>query len=389
VGQDAAGLLDLERAERTDATLATQAGELRQQRIAALLLRLERESPPAEGLVEALVIAGPHAQQDLERAIWKSLALGDSSVLEQVVDAAVVHGKRRDGELTRRWCSNVVERALSEAEGDAQLLLAHPPAQATLFEPQSFVSAAYASTVEEAARQLRRYVAVVSVAHYHVQRLGPVRGPLPAAPPLLENEVAGLFRGGHDGRDALGLPPLTRAQLMLYQVNRIGRLHSALRQRAAGVAAEILQTGLAPFALPEWVRILDGADRREGGRTQRIELPGGDALKVSAQRTGRTLNLQAVATSCPRAAPPEAWIGGALGVLFSMARPVMAADEDLQRIEVQWSCLDQDSSSGESQALLELAFSRRSVGRIDWDLVQDERPYRSDHLMLVPDHRLH
>jgi tetratricopeptide (TPR) repeat protein len=392
VGNPEAAMADLQQAERLEPTTRGSAQELRRQWIERLFEQLEGAFEPPEGVVEALVMAGLPARPRLETVIEDALVLGDPSLLERAIDAAA---SQRDaqGVQAERWCTALVVQALSDAEGDVQLLLAHPPAQQALFEPDNFVSPEYARIVDDAARVLRRFVAVVGAAHYHQLRIGPVQGPLPASPPLLETDVADLFAAGHDGRDALGLPPLTRAQLMLYQVNRINRLHGALREHLASVVAEVLEGDLVPFQLPEWVRVLGEADLRGQGMAQRSELRDGTPIRVLASRESGVLEVTLVvldpAVLGPSRELPDAWIGDALGVVFALARPAMAADPGLQRIEVRLGLADGPAATAVVELELELGFSRRSVARIDWEVVEGERPYGRDHLVLIPDHKLH
>lgn len=391
-GSPEPAMLDLQQAEQLEPILGASIEELRRKQVEALLQQLEGAFEPPEGVVEALVVAGAAAQQPLETVIWHSLAQGDPTVLERSIDAAVTYGGPGGRELSRRWCSNVVERALSEADGDAQLLLSQRPAQQALFEPDNFVSPEYTRIVDDAARALRRYVAVVAAAHHHVSRIGPVDGPLPASPPMLEADVAALFRAGHDGRDAQGLPPLTRAQLMLYQVNRVSRLHPALREHPGAVAAEILGSGLVPFQLPEWVTVLGAADLREAGRPVRTVLRDGTELRVLSERSDEELTISMVVLDAGRLEPggtlPGAWVGDSLAVVFSLARPVMAAFPDLQRVVVVLGVAEGSAVTAPVQRRLRLAFKRRSVSRIDWALVESERPYGPQHLAFVPDHEL-
>jgi len=391
VGRPELAMRDLQQAERLEPATRGSAEQLRGQWIEQLLAQLEGAFEPPEGVVEALVLAGMSARPRLELAIHDALAQGDPIPLERSIDAAAAL-RSSDREVAARWCSSIVEQALSDAEGDVQQLLAHPPAQQQLFEPDNFVSPEYARIVDEAARVLRRYVAVVGAAHYHQLTLGPVRGPLPASPPMLETDVAALFAGGHDGRDGLGLPLLTRAQLMLYQVNRISRLHSALREHLASVVAEVLEGGLVPFQLPEWVRVLGKADLRGQGLAQRSRLRDGTAIRVLAVRDGSSLEVSLVVLEPEVLGPnpqlPDAWVGDALGVVFALARPVMAADPDLKRIEVVLGLADGPAATAVVDPWLELGFSRRSVARIDWGIVEGERPYGRDHLVLIPDHKL-
>jgi tetratricopeptide (TPR) repeat protein len=391
LGSPQAAMADLQQAERLEPATRGSTQELRRQWVEQLFEQLEGAYEPPEGVVEALVMAGLPARPRLETAIQDALILGDPTSLERAIDAS--SSLRGTGsEPSARWCGAIVEQALSDAEGDVQLLLAHPPAQQALFEPDNFVSPEYARIVEDAARVLRRYVAVVGAAHYHQLRLGPVRGPLPASPPMLETDVADLFAAGHDGRDALGLPPLTRAQLMLYQVNRINRLHGALRDHLASVVAEILEGGLVPFQLNEWVRVLGEADLRGQGMAQRSALRDGTPIRVLSSREGGLLSITLVVLEPevlgPSPALPDAWIGDALGVVFALARPAMAADPGLQRIEVKLGLADGPAATAVVEDKLELGFSRRSVARIDWEVVEGERPYGRDHLALIPDHKL-
>ena len=391
LGKSEAAMRDLQQAERLEPTTRGSAEQLRLHWIEQLLEQLDGAYEAPEGVVEALVLAGLPARPRLEEAIHAALALGDSMPLERSIDAAA--GLRdANGAQASRWCSRIVERALSDAEGDVQLLLAHPPAQQALFEPDNFVSPEYARIVEGAAVVLRRYVAVVGAAHYHQQRLGPVRGPLPASPPMLETGVAELFSGGHDGRDALGLPPLTRAQLMLYQVNRINRLHVALREHAASVVAAVLEATVVPFQLPEWVRVLADADLRGQGLAQRAKLRDGTPIRVLAERSGDRLAVSLVVLDPEVLGPnpqlPDVWIGDALGVVFGLARPAMGADPGLARIEVVLGFADGPAATAVVEPWLELGFSRRSVARIDWEVVESERPFGRDHLALIPDHKL-
>ncbi len=391
LGKPAAAMRDLQQAERMEPATRGSVAQLRGQWVEQLFEQLVGAYEPPEGVVEALVLAGLPAQDRLEDVLHEALTLGDPVPLERSIDAAVTL-RSTDGGQAARWCTRIVEQALSDAEGDAQLLLAHPPAQQQLFEPDNFVSPEYARIVDGAAQVLRRYVAVVGAAHYHQLRLGPVRGPLPASPPMLETEVAELFAGGHDGRDALGLPPLTRAQLMLYQVNRINRLHGALREHMASVVAAVLEGAVVPFQLPEWVRVLGEADLRGQGLAQRTRLRDGTAVRVLASRDGNRLKVTLVVLEPevlgPIQAVPGNWIGDALGVVFALARPAMAADPDLSRIEVVLGLADGPAATAVVEPLLELGFSRRSVARIDWEVVQEERPYGRDHLVLIPDHKL-
>lgn len=391
LGNPEAAMADLQQAERLEPATRGSAQELRRQWIEQLLGQLEGAFEPPEGVVEALVMAGLPARPRLETAIQDALVLGDPTLLERAIDAAA--GLRSTAsDQPDRWCSAIVEQALGDAEGDVQLLLAHPPAQQALFEPDNFVSPEYARIVDDAARVLRRYVAVVGAAHYHQLRIGPVRGPLPASPPMLETDVADLFGGGHDGRDALGLPPLTRAQLMLYQVNRINRLHDALRDHLASVVAEVLEGDRVPFQLNEWVRVLGEADLRGQGMAQRSTLRDGTPIRVLASREGGLLKITLVvldpAVLGPNPELPDGWIGDALGVVFALARPAMAADPELQRIEVRLGLADGPAATAVVEDKLELGFSRRSVARIDWEVVEGERPYGRDHLALIPDHKL-
>ena len=392
LGSPEAAMVDLRQAERLEPSTRGSAEELRRQWVEQLFERLEGAYEPPEGVVEALVMVGLPVRARLEAVILDALALGDPTLLERSIDAAAAPGDT-GGERPDRWCTAMVERALSDAEGDVQLLLAHPPAQQALFEPDNFVSPEYARIVDDAARVLRRYVAVVGAAHYHQLRLGPVQGPLPASPPMLETDVAGLFDGGHDGRDALGLPPLTRAQLMLYQVNRISRLHGALRDHLAAVVAEVLEGGLVPFQLNEWVRVLGAADLRAGELAQRSQLRDGTPIRVVAHRDDEHLNITLLVLDPDVLGPggqlPEAWIGDALGVVFALARPAMAADPGLGRIAVVLGLADGPAATAVVDAKLELGFSRRSVARIDWSVVEGERPYGRDHLVLIPDHKLY
>ena len=392
LGSPDQAMRDLQQAERLEPSLRGSAEEERRQQVETLFQQLDGAFEPPEGVVEALVISGGSAQARLEEVIWSALALGDPSLLERAIDAAASLRTAQSGEERARWCTAIVERALSEAEGDVQLLLAHPPAQQELFEPDNFVSPEYARIVEDAARVLRRFVAVVSSAHYHQLRLGPVRGPLPASPPMLETDVASLFRDGHDGRDAVGLPPLTRAQLLLYQVNRISRLHPALREHITAVVAEILGSGLVPFQLPEWVQVLGQADLRDPGLAQRSQLRDGIPVRVTTQRDDEALAVSIVVLESEVLGParelPGAWIGDALAVVFALARPAMAADSDLGRIEVVLGLADGPAATAVVEDKLLLGFSRRSVARIDWSVVEGERPYGKQHLVLIPDHEL-
>lgn len=392
LGSPDQAMRDLAQAERLEPSLRGSVQELRRQNVEKLFGELVGAFESPKGVVEALVIAGGEAQQRLEETVWSALALGDPMLLERAIDAAASLRDAPEGEARVRWCTVIVERALSEAEGDVQLLLAHPPAQQALFEPDNFVSPEYARIVEDAAKVLRRFVAVVSAAHYHQLRLGPVKGPLPASPPMLETEVAVLFDVGHDGRDALGLPPLTRAQLMLYQVNRIRRLHPALREHATAVAAEILGSGLVPFQLPEWVRVLGRSDLRDPGQAQRSQLRDGAPVRVTTRRDDGSLIVRLVVLEPEVLGParelPGAWIGDALGIVFALARPAMAVDEDLARIEVTLGLADGPAATAVVEDKLLLGFSRRSVARIDWSVVEHERPYGKEHLVLIPDHQL-
>jgi len=391
VGRPEPAMRDLQQAERLEPATRGTVQQLRGQWIEQLLAQLVGAFEPPEGVVEALVLAGISARPRLELAIHDALAHGDSIPLELSIDAAAAL-RSSDREVAARWCSSMVEQALSDAESDVQQLLAHPLAQQQLFEPDNFVSPEYARIVDAAAVVLRRYVAVVGAAHYHQLILGPVRGPLPASSPMLETEVAVLFAGGHDGRDGLGLPPLTRAQLMLYQVNRINRLHGALRVHLASVVAEVLEGGLVPFQLPEWVKVLGEADLRGQGLAQRSRLRDGTAIRVIAVRDGPSLEVSLVVLEPEVLGPnpqlPDVWIGDALGVVFALARPVMASDPNLMRIEVVLGLADGPAATAVVDPWLELGFSRRSVARIDWGIVEGERPYGRDHLVLIPDHKL-
>ena len=391
VGKPEAAMRDLQQSERLEPAVRGVCEQLRQQWTDQLLEQLVGAYEPPDGVVEALVLVGLPARGRLEAVIHEALGMGDSVPLERAIDAA--HALRdADGAQASRWCTRLVEQALSEAEGDAQQLLGQPPAQQALFEPDNFVSPEYARIVEDAARVLRRYVAVVGAAHYHQLRLGPVRGALPASPPLLDSEVAKLFDAGHDGRDALGLPPLTRAQIMLFQVNRINRLHGALRDQVAAVVAAVLQAELAPFQLPEWVRVLGDADQRGPGMAHRTRLGDGTAVRALADRSGDRLQITLVVLEPEVLGPaprlPDAWIGDALGVVFALARPVMAADPQLDRIEVVLGLADGPAATAVVDPWLRLGFTRRSVARIDWDVVEGERPFGRDHLALIPDHSL-
>ncbi len=391
LGRVEGAMRDLQQAERLDPAARGTTEQLRREWTEDLLARLEGAYEPPEGVVEALVLAGMSARPRLELSIQDALALGDSEPLLRAIDAAAALRDSDRGQAAR-WCTSLVEQALSDADGDVQLLLAHEPAQAELFEPDNFVSPEYARIVEEAAQVLRRYVAVVGAAHALQLRVGPVRGPLPASPPMLETDVAELFAGGHDGRDALGLPPLTRAQLMLYQVNRINRLHVALRDHVAPVVGAVLEGGLAPFQLPEWVTVLGAADLHGQGIAERSALRDGTPVRVLAARDGGRLKVSLVVLEPDVLGPdprlPDLWVGDALGVVFALARPAMAADPELQRIEVVLGLADGPAATAVVEPWLELGFSRRSVSRIDWEVVEGERPYGRDHLVLIPDHTL-
>ena len=279
----------------------------------------------------------------------------------------------------------MLSRALSEADGDVQLTLADESLLQGLFHGRDFLHPAYQEKATRVVTSLRRYLAVLAAAHYHESRLGSIRGDLAAMPLLSKEDVAALFKAGHDGSDALGLPVQTRAQLLLYQLERIEGFRAVVRDLSHLVAGEILAGGRPAYTLPEWVRIIDtvGSNAEEPAR---VRLPDGTSVRVTSVQVDQDLRIT-VMTTAGREPLPDDWVSGALAVMFSLARPVVAAMPEIERFHVIWLS-PRGVDQGPNEERLVLSLTRHAIDNLDWLRIEAVKRYSVAHLEWVPDHRV-
>lgn len=367
-------MLDLIEAEKVEPGLTAAVAEVRRQQVYELLKLLDGENPPS-GAVEALVLAGPAARSPLEAAVWRYLSVGDGTILTRSVDA--VMGEKEDSDV-RSWVNRVVERALSEADGEVQLFLADQARIGALLHPGDLLSPIYLKQVDAAHVQLQRYLAVVRAGHYYTARLGPLRGPLPAAPPMGEDEVSTMFQQGHDGRDAIGLPPLARVQLLDYQFTRAGNLKDLVKARPEALAGQILVLGKAPFLLGDWVRVLDTVEPGTPGPA-RVVLRDGTSVGITATMNARDYRILIQSGQAPPVVP-DAWVSGAIGVALAMSRPLIAAMPEIERLTVAWSGPSPDGAGVDER--IRLTISRHAVDNLDWSLLETRKSFGANDLRL-------
>lgn len=376
---------DLARADDTSQELRPMVTDTRMSHINQLFLMISPtggEVPP--GVVEALVLAGQFAQPTLEGVLWRQLANGDSNILKRVVDAAVSRPERQRDPGLVPWTTNVVGRALSEADGDLKVFFSNRTNLALLSQPGDFLEPQYRTLVRSSLVVLRRYVAVVSAARYHVTRLGPIRGPLPDGGILSEAEVQALFKAGETGFDADSLPPLLRAQLLVYQLDRLPQIESSVKSRPGALAVAVLDAGISPFKLSEWTLVWERVGSRDDRAGLVFRLRDGNNAQLVETRAGATLRLDLVVDPV-QGRIPAGWISGGLNVLFGLARPVMASTPEIQRFEFR---IVEQGSIGEPNERLALALSRASLRRMDWRIIEAERPFTPSHLALVAEQRV-
>jgi tetratricopeptide (TPR) repeat protein len=376
---------DLDRALQFGPALRAMVADTRMSQINQLFLMI----PPAGGevppeVVEALVLSGQFARPTLEGVLWRYLAMGDGSMLGRIVDAAATRDEtRRDPDLVP-WIAGVTTRALTEADGELKLFLANRARLRTLSLPGDFLDPTFKSAARESLVVLRRYTTVLEAARYHEHRLGPLRGPHKDQAPLSAAEVAALLLAGESGFSNEALPALYRAQLLQAQIERIPRMEAALVERPAALAASILALGVSPFTLAEWTRVVLRLGEQDETRGLRIALADGTpaTLQVLRSPTGWRFDLQ---VSGAPARIPSGWVVGSLNLLFGLARPILALQPELARVEVRVV----DTASGDAYLeRLSLGLGSASARRMDWRLIEAERPFTPAHLALVPDQRL-
>lgn len=330
--------------------MVAAAQELRRAQADALLATLvERERGRGEA-AHALAYAGEGYRRTAEAEVLAALSEGDVEPLN-----GLMLGVRGEwGTLEARlWAMSVLDQGLQNQDAAIRGQMADiQRIQRALHPADAWARDARVERAELLART-QAYERTVLLAREEVRSGGRILSPLPATEPLTDAALAELIAQGAEPTDA-ERPLFQRVQLL--------RLALQAPRRVGAQPPEAVATGLL--------------ERRPTNLLDLAVLAQANASPaISSARTDGRLALRMQATSAD-----DRTLAEALAVLLGGARLFLSLDPGLDAVDVY--------IVRGAEELAFLSLSRSSAGRLNWELVDGEAPWTSDHLAFVLDQRV-
>ncbi len=379
-GDPVEGMTDLWLAERTFEPLALPAQVERTRQGRKLMGAMEREEVPIRQGIQGLAMAGPELVEDTRSVVWTRLMSGDPDPLQFLVQAA---SAPVISQPAGAWLDTLVDRALTETQGQVSKLLEDVERHHALLDPLVLWTVAGDSNRKGALALLHAYEGAIRAARAHVRFGRTVTGPLPETP--LEGSVALRERisKGADPQDT-DLSPLVRAQLTRFSLEQVEVLRDLSWRHPALLASRFVGREVLPVSLAEWALFSSVTQEERRQSVYKVTLRDGKTadLTVQVQEGAMRVEMSLFGPSIPL--DDAAMIDG-LTVLFGTARPLLFVHSDVTHVDV---VMGMNLSDGTLDQRLRLGLDQRTAQRMNWSLIEAEAPYSTDHLALVLDQEI-
>lgn len=374
------GMTDLLRAAATFAPLGMPAQAERTRQGRRVLKALRGDTLATAIGIEALAMAGPELQDEVEALVWERLVAGDPEPLEVLVQAA---SAPRVGEPAGVWLDLLVARAVTDTSTQVDALLADSERLRALLEPGTLWSADGELEREDAVALLRAHEGAVRAAIAHVASGRTSGATLPGAAPEDPAALQSRAKAGAEPLDP-ALDPLVRAQLARFALEHVDVLRELAWRQPGLLASQFVGLEILPVSLTEWA--VFAAETQEARRYAVYRVTLRDAkeaeLIIRVQDGVMRVELSLFGPSVPLS---DGAMVDALTVLFGTARPLLFVHNDVSRVDV---VMGMTLASGSLDQRLRLGLDQRTAQRMNWSLVEAEAPYTTDHLGLVLDQEI-
>ncbi|MCP4917026.1 MAG: hypothetical protein GY913_08885 [Proteobacteria bacterium] len=348
--QAAGALQDLARAEELSDAVSSAVVELRQREADALLTELKERGRGRGSAAHALAYAGEGYRRTAEAEVLSGLSEGDIAPLEGLMLGVRGEWGTLEGRL---WGMSVLDQALQNQDAAIRTLMDDDGRLARALSPDDVWARDARVERRELLARTSAYERTVTLAREEVRAGGRILSPLPSTESLSDATLAELI--------ADGASPLERTRAMFQRV-QLMRLALQAPERVASTPAEQIAAGLL-------------VDPPAGllGLAVLVATPHPNSISSAREDARLALRIQSGVAD-------EATLSQALTVLFGGTRLFLDADPGLDAVDVY--IVDGGSE------LAYLSLSRVSAGRLNWNLIESEAPWSTDHLPFVLDQRI-
>ncbi|GEM_PF-2637226 len=374
------GMMDLLRAEAAFGPLALPAATERTRQGRRVLKSLRGGDVPTPVGIEALAMAGPDLQADVQALVWEQLVAGSPQALEALVQAA---SAPLVGKPAGDWLDALVTRALSETGAQVSALLSDTTRHRALLEPTSLWSKEGGLARSDALALIRAYEGAVRASLALVQFGRQVGVPLPAVTPDSPAELRARAKAGADPQDQ-ALDPLYRAQLTGFALAHVETLQDLAWRQPGLLASRFIGLEILPITLTQWA--VFAAETQEARRhaVYRVTLRDDKDAELIIRVQDGVMRVE-ISLFGPSVPLTDAAVVDALTVLFGTARPLLFVHNDVSRVDV---VMGMTLATGALDQRLRLGLDQRTAQHMNWTLVEAEAPYTTDHLALVLDQEI-